>query len=688
HGEFGRILELAVAPDGRTVAVACADGRLLTVALEGEPVITEIAHNTNEKVAGLAFSPDSALLAWSQPWRPDPVGASQIRLARLTDGTVIDVTPPRFDDTSPAFTLDGKYLAFLSNRAFDPAYDPHQLHLGFLPGVRPYLVTLLATTPSPFAPELNNRPAEPERPRRVPTAESADTEPQAAGLDVAGLADRIVPFPVQAGRYDKLRAVRDGLVWLDLPRAGELGETMIGEGEEHPTRLVRYDLAQRKRSVEVQGLHDYAVSADGARLAYQTGESLEIRPTGEPDGKAASIDLDRIRVMVDPPGEWRQMYHETWRLMRDNFWRADMGGVDWTAMGDRYRPLLDRVGSADDLRDVLWELQGEMGTSHTGILSPGSGGDPALSQGLLGADVDRTEDGTWQIARILPGESSVIGARSPLAAPGVAAAPGDLIVAVDGQPVNPDLGPNALLVGKADEAVELTFRRDGSDRRAVVVPLASEHAVRYYDQVARQRSAVLESSGGRLGYLHFPDVMAAGWAEFHRDLYTEFRRDGLIVDLRDTQGGGTSQLVVEKLARRIIGWYECRNEEPSSYPFEAPRGPIVAITDEYASSGGDIVVQALKSYGIATVVGTRTWGGVIGCYFNDLVDGTWVTQPTSALWFADVGWSVENHGVDPDVEVPIAPHDWAAGRDPQLDTAVRLALQALEQRPPVAPPTV
>ena len=210
----------------------------------------------------------------------------------------------------------------------------------------------------------------------------------------------------------------------------------------------------------------------------------------------------------------------------------------------------------------------------------------------------------------------MIGARSPLAAPGVAAAPGDLIVAVDGQPVDPDLGPNALLVGKADKPVELTLRRDGSDRQAVVVPLASEHAVRYYDLVARQRSAVLEASGGRLGYLHFPDVMAAGWAEFHRGLYTEFRRDGLIVDLRDTQGGGTSQLVVEKLARRIIGWYVCRNEEPSSYPFEAPRGPIVAITDEYASSGGDIVVQALKSYGIATVVGTRTWGGVISCYFN------------------------------------------------------------------------
>lgn len=687
HGEFGRILELAVAPDGRTAAVACADGRLLTVALEDEPIITEITRNTNEAVAGLAFSPDSALLAWAQPWRSER-GASQIRLARLADGTVIDVTPARFDDTSPAFSLDGKYLAFLSNRAFDPVYDAHHLELGFLPGIRPYLVTLLATTPSPFAPELNGRPAEPEGPEEVPATGSVGTQPPPTGLDIEGLAERIVAFPVAAGRYDKLRAVTGGVVWLDQPLAGELGEAMIGAAEPHPTRLIRYDLAQRSRSVEVEALDDYAVSGDGARLAYRTGESLEIKPAGESGGAAVSVDLDRIQVTVEPSAEWRQMYHETWRLMRDNFWRADMGGVDWSAVGDRYRPLLDRIASTDDLHDLLRELQGETGTSHTGVLPPGAGGDPALAQGLLGADVERTEDGTWRIARILPGESSVIGARSPLAAPGVAAAPGDLIVAVDGRPVDPDLGPNTLLVGKADTPVELTLRRQGADRRVVVVPLASEHATRYYDLVARQRAAVREASGGRLGYLHIPGTNPAGWAELHRDLYTEFGRDGLIVDLRDAQGGYVSQLVAEKLARRSIGWYVSRHEEPSSYPFETPRGPIVAIADEYASSGGDIVVQALKSYRIATVVGTRTWGGVIGCYFNELVDGTLVTQPASALWFADVGWAVENHGADPDVEVAIAPHDWAAGRDPQLDTAVRLALQALEQRPPAAPPTV
>ena len=677
-GEFGRILELAVAPDGRTAAVACADGRLLTVALDGEPVITEIARSTNAEVAGLAFSPDSALLAWSQPWRPDR-GAAQIRLARLADGTVTDVTPPRFDDSWPAFTLDGKYLALLSNRAFDPVFDAHHWDLGFLPGVRPYLVPLLATTPSPFAPELNGRPVGPEGPGEVPAT---------VGLDVAGLAERIVPFPVAAGRYDKLRAVRDGVVWLELPRAGELGETVIGAAEEQSeSRLVRYDLAERRRSVEVEALDDYAVSADGARLAYRKAESLEIKPTGLEE--VVSVDLDRIRVTVEPPAQWTQMYHETWRLMRDNFWRADMAGVDWAAMADRYRPLLDRVGSTDDLHDVLWELQGEMGSSHAGLLPPAAGGDPALAQGLLGADVERAEDGTWRITRILPGESSVIGARSPLAAPGVAAAPGDLIVAVDGRPVDPDLGPNALLAGQADQPVELTLRRDGADRRAVVVPLASEHAARYYDLVARQRAAVCEASGGRLGYLNIPDMMGRGWAEFHRDMYTEFRRDGLIVDLRDTQGGDAGQLVAEKLARRIIGWVVSRYEEPSSYPADAPRGPIVAITDEYASSGGDLVIQALKSYRIATVVGTRTWGGVRGVDLRyELVDGTLVAQPKYAWWFADAGWAAENHGVDPDVEVTIAPHDWAAGRDPQLDTAVRLALQALEQRTPAAPPTV
>jgi len=695
HGEFDRVLELAVAPDGRTAALACADGRLLTVALAGEPVITEIARSDNAECTGLAFSPDSTLVAWAQPWLPchseSLRPASHIRLMRLSDGAVADVTPPRFDESSPAFTLDGQHLAFLSNRTFDPGFDTHLFNYGLLPGIRPYLVPLREITASPFAPRWDGDPADrADTDAPVTGVDRADTDAPVTGVDLDGIADRVVAFPVAAGRYEKLRAVTGGLTWLDQPRIGQVGESTIGaDGAQLTTRLIRFDLAARSSSVEAEGFDDYAVGADGTRLAYQDGGALRIAPVGHPDDGAVSVDLERIEVTVDPPADWRHMYDEAWRLMRDHYWRADMSGVDWPAMGDRYRPLLDRIGSTDEMLDVLWELQGELGCSHAGILPAFAGRDPGRTQGLLGADIEPAGDGTWRIARILPGESSVTGARSPLAAPGIAAAAGDLVVAVNGEPVDPDLGPNPLLVGRADKPVQLTLRRAGADRRVVVVPLASEHLIRYHDAVARQRAAVREATGGRLGYLKLPNMMAQGWAEFHRDVSTEFRRDGLILDLRDLGGGDAAQALIDKLGRRIIGWNFSRHEQPATYPADAPRGPIVAITDGHAMSGGDIAIQALKTFGIATVVGTRTWGGTFGVDLRYLlVDGTLAAQPKCAWWFEGDGFAVDNRGVEPDVEVWNAPHDYAAGRDPQLDTAIELALEALEKHPPATPPAI
>ena len=229
------------------------------------------------------------------------------------------------------------------------------------------------------------------------------------------------------------------------------------------------------------------------------------------------------------------------------------------------------------------------------------------------------------------------------------------------------------------------------DRRVVVVPLKSDRVLRYHDWVAANRGEVLRASGGRLGYVHVPDMAPPGWAEFNRDLAAAVRHEGLLVDVRENGGGDTSQLVVEKLSRRIIGWDLSRHNRPLSYPRDAPRGPMVALADEYAGSDGDIITQAVKQYRLGTVVGTRTWGGVIGIDMRySLVDGTAVTQPKYAFWFAEPGpgWSVENYGVDPDVEVPIAPHDWAAGRDPQLETAIRLALAALDASPAATPPSL
>lgn len=401
-----------------------------------------------------------------------------------------------------------------------------------------------------------------------------------------------------------------------------------------------------------------------------------------------TVDLSRVRQSVDPAVEWRQMYDENGRIMRDNFWRPDMGGVDWDGVLDRYRPVLDRVATHDDLVDLLWEVQGELGTSHA-YVTPRGGYGSGERQGLLGADITRHEDGPqgtplWRIDRILPAETSDPDGVSPLAAPGVAVRPGDAIIAVAGQPVDPVAGPGPLLVGTAGKPIELTISPSGGgdSRHVVVVPISDEEPLRYHAWVTDRRAYVAEKSGGRLGYLHVPDMQAPGWAQIHRDLRIEVAKEGLVVDVRENRGGHTSQLVVEKLARRIVGWDLPRGLRPYSYPEDAPRGPVVAVANEFSGSDGDIVNAAIKALGIGPVVGTRTWGGVIGIDSRyRLVDGTLVTQPKYAFWLEGYGWGVENHGVDPDVEVVQAPQDYAAGRDVQLDEAIRLALESLEGRP-------
>ncbi|MGW6209902.1 S41 family peptidase [Streptomyces sp. NPDC055109] len=691
-GALGRVLGLAVAPDGSRAAVASHDGRVLLVEREtGE--VREVDRSEDGEVDGLVFSPDSAWLAWSHPG-PRPL--RQLRIANTTDLSVTEATPLRFRDYAPAFTLDGKHLAFLSARAFDPVYDEHVFDLAFVGGSRPYLITLAATTPSPFGPQRHGRPFEAPDKDETPDSEGNPS----TRIDLDGLADRIVPFPVEAARYSTLRAAKDGLLWLRHPVRGVLGASRATPDDPDPrTELERYDLAQQRIEHLAADADHFTVTGDGKRVLLWTDGKLKVVPS---DRRASNddesdtnitVDLSRVRQTVDPAAEWRQMYDETGRLMRDNFWRPDLGGVDWDAVLDRYRPVLDRVATHDDLVDLLWEVQGELGTSHAYVTPRGGhrGGDGA--QGLLGADISRHEDGSWRIDRILPSETSDPDARAPLAAPGVAVRAGDAIVAIGGRPVDPVAGPGPLLVGTAGKPVELTVSPagGGDPRHAVVVPLADEEPLRYHAWVADRRTYVHERSGGRLGYLHVPDMVGSGWAQLHRDLRIEVAREGLVVDVRENRGGHTSQLVVEKLARRIVGWDLPRGLRPYSYPEDAPRGPVVSVANEFSGSDGDIVNAAIKALGIGPVVGTRTWGGVIGIDSRyRLVDGTLVTQPKYAFWLEGYEWNVENHGVDPDVEVVQAPQDHAAGRDTQLDAAIRIALAALEENPaktaPALPP--
>ncbi len=698
-GEIGWVADLAAAPSGAVVAVATRDGRLLLVDV-ASGALSELARSDDGPVSGLAFAPDSAWLAWSQAG-PDPL--TRIRLARLADRQVFDVTDGRFIDTDPVFTADGLYLAFLSKRTFDPVYDAHVFDLTFPYGSRPYLVTLAAATPSPFGPLVAGRPVGGGKDSDHSDESGSDADDagkdgeksvKPAVIDIEGLNSRISPVPVPESRYASLRAVEGGLAWLREPLTGNLGEGGARLDDDAPRPALEFFDIKRARCTELAAeVNWFEASGDGTRLVIRDRPQLFVVPAtrkadSDNSDDRVSVDLSRARFRADPVALWRSAFAAAGRIMRHEFWVSDMGDVDWDAVLDAYRPLLDRIATADDFADLLHETVAELGSSHAYINGASQRQRAWQLAGHLGADIE-PDSGGWRIARILPGESSDPQARSPLAAPGSSVQAGDLLLAVDGQQVDAELGPGPLLIGTAGKPVELTVGRPGNDKpsRVVVVPLADESRLRYQDWVAGRRQLVRELGRGLVGYLHVPDMVSRGWSDFHRDLRGEMLRDALIVDVRANRGGHTSPLVVEKLARRIIGWNVPRRITPGSYPTQAPRGPVIAIADEAAGSDGDIVTVAIRLLGIGPVVGTRTWGGVIGIDgSHELVDGTSMTVPKYAHWFSEFGWEVENYGVEPDVEVMMSPDDWAAGNDVQLQAAVSMALDALERRPAATPP--
>jgi tricorn protease len=744
-GAVGRVASMAASPDGKSLAVAARDGRLqvLDVA-SGE--LTGVAVSDNGEVNGLAWSTDSAWLAWSHP------GHSPLRQLRMTrPGTpdIIDITDGRFIDTDPAFTLDGLYLAFLSRRNFDPVYDTHFFDLSFPYGYRPFLVPLAAATPSPFGPLTDGRPANgrdddgskpgadpasPDAPATPAAGSAAEGDGAAAGagtaadpeagtgsagqasgdrpapdgdaadgktatpvkVDADGLASRVIQVPVEESRYTALSAVKGGLVWLRVPVTGNLGQGGATSSDSSPRRtLQRFDLTQRRVTDLVDELDWYDVSGDGSRLLIGDSGKLTVVPAdrkADADNPAdrVRVDLSRARYQADPAAIWRCAYEEAGRILRHDFWIPDMGDVDWDGALAQYRPLLDRIAGPRDFSDLLYEVMGELGSSHAYVqpaLSGNHGGRRPV--GMLGADLDRDPDGGWRVTRILPGESSDPRALSPLAAPGAGITPGDRIMAIDGQLLGAD-GPGPLLAGAAGKPVELVIapQDGGSWRRVAVTTLRDDRRLRYQDWVSGRRRAVHELSQGRAGYLHIPDMVSEGWADFHRDLRGEMVREALIVDVRGNRGGHTSQLVIEKLARRVIGWDLGRWLEPGTYPQDAPRGPIVALADEFAGSDGDIVTAAIKILDLGPIVGARTWGGVIGIDvpFHELADGTEISVPRYATWLDGYGWNVENYGVDPDVEVIPTPDEHVAGTDRQLETGVRMVLEALDATPAVRAP--
>jgi tricorn protease len=699
-----RASAMEASPDGNWLAVGTAFGDIY-LADTRTGTLSLISSIGEGSIEGFSWSPDSAWLGWSEP--VTSFGSrSRLRMTRIDSAplagdakrVLVEVTDGRFRDESPSFTPDGKYLAFLSNRSFDPVYDGHSFDLSFPSPIKPYLVALAADTPSPFGPTVDLQDGS-DAAADAAADESAKAEVPAVRVDAEGLAHRVISVPVPQGNYSALTATSGALLWLDNELSGVTGEGRASLDDKNAApSLVRFDLAKRRTTTIVEALDSYRVSGDGDKVVFVQDKQIRVTPAGakadEESGQLVKVDLSRIRVQLDPLSVWGQAFDETWRLQRDFFWTEDMAGQDWNSVHARYRPIVDRLGSHDDLVDLLWELHGELGTSHAYVRPAAVTENGSNGQGRLGADLAFTGEG-WEITRILAGESSDPLATSPLTRPGADAKPGDVLLAIDGVELTEARTPAMQLVGAAGRAVELTLRNGsghgdqaGDHRRVAVVPVRDEERLRYQEWVTANRRTVREASQGTFGYLHIPDMMANGWAQLHRDLDTETALDGLIVDVRRNRGGHTSQLVAELIGRKVTGWSMPRGEKPRTYPHHAPRGPVVILTDEFAGSDGDIISKVYKLGGIGPVFGTRTWGGVVGIDNRfALADGTGVTQPRYATWFSGgVGWGVENFGVTPDIEVTFPPHAYAAGTDPQLEYGIGALKEMIQELPTDRPP--
>ena len=718
--DVGRPVQLVPAPVGDLVAVANHRLELVLVDL-GAREARVLDRSRHDRVRGLAWSPDGRWIAYGFAVTRQ---TSIIKLAEVASGATHEVTRTVLHDACPAFDPEGKYLYFLSQRDFNPVYDNIHFDLNFPRGTRPHLITLRADTPSPFVP-VPRAPGAPAAEKRDDGAAERDDDlaadgpdgddgepddaewggdgpaeadggPTAVRIDLEGIAERVLAFPVPEGRYGQLRGGTGEVLFTTFPLAGALGQT-----EPQGGTLESFAFQELKRTTVAGNVHGFELSADGRTVVYRSGQRLRALKAGvkAPDGGATNravgwLDLGRVRVSVDPGAEWRQMFRETWRLQRDQFWDAEMSGVDWQAVYERYEPLLARVATRAEFSDLLWEMQGELGTSHAYEFGGDYPPEPAYGQGFLGAELRRDEVGPgFRVARIVRGDVWNQDAASPLARAGVGVQEGDRLVAVGGRAVGDDVTPAQLLVHQAGLDVRLTFERDGAGgeepRRFTVTvrALCDERPARYRDWVTANRRHVHEATGGKVGYVHVPDMGPGGYAEFHRGYLAEVDREALVVDVRYNAGGHVSQLVLEKLARRRLGYDAQRWGEPIPYPSEAVAGPMVALANEFAGSDGDIFTHAFKMLRLGPLVGRRTWGGVIGINMREsLVDGGVTTQPEFSHWFHDVHWGLENYGTEPDVAVEITPGDYVARIDAQLDRAITEALRLLAARPVERPP--
>lgn len=623
------------------------------------------------------WSPDSKWIVYTkvtetQYKRVHLYSVDQQKSFALTDG-LSDVSDPVFDRV-------GKFLYFLASTDAGPVinwFDQSNNDMRATSSI--YLVTLQKETISPFAKESDEEKiTETADTTKAKKAEPAEKKPESMKIDWEGIQNRIINVPVKAGNYFHLSVGKDGeLLYISYPPAFD------GPGDLH-----KYSIKDRKDE-EVMQLDDYILTADGTKLLYMFQGMWGISNSGEksPPGKGI-LNLNALEVKIDPAAEWRQTFDEAWRINRDYFYDPAMHGADWPAIKKKYEVFLPHLSCRNDLNKVFSWMFSELSVGHLYISRGDAYNNPQfIGGGMLGADyvVDKNR---YKIKKIYGGLNWSPDLRSPLTEPGVNAKEGDYILAVNGTNVTTQDEIHRFFENTADKIVELTIgpNPDYKDSRVVkVVPVAQEFGLRNRDWVEGNLKKVTEATNGQVAYVYVPNTAYEGHEYFKRYFFPQANRKAIIVDERFNGGGQLADYYIDILQRPYQAYWNMRYGKDLKSPSASIQGPKVMLIDETAGSGGDMLPWMFRKFKVGTLVGKRTWGGLVGILgFPEFIDGGGVTAPNVAIWTKD-GFIVENEGVAPDIEVEQTPADVIKGRDPQLEKAIEIALKELEKNPQEVP---
>ncbi len=647
--------------------------------------VTEVATCKYGEFGDYNFSPDSKWITYDAPI------ANQFEMVFLYNvgtGKTTRVTSDWFSADSPSFSDDGKYLFFNSDRDFNPIYSYVEWNYAYnnMGGI--YLVTLAQDTPSPFAPENDVvKPAE-EKPaatsdkdKKKEKAKEPEKAPESVTvkIDTTDLRDRIIAVPVEPGNYGNITCIGNSVYYNDY------------NAKTREYSLKVYDLKEKKETDLGQGLR-YTVSADKKKMLVAKGKEMAIidLPKSKVD-MSDKLDLSHMKVFVDFHKEWKQIFDESWRQMRDFFYMPTMHGLNWKAVHDKYAVLVPYVNQRDDLTYLIGEMIGELSIGHAYVESGDKAKPERIPTGLLGAQLNRDASGYYKVDHILKGANWSKALRSPLTEIGVNVKEGDYILAVDGNSTKDMNNIYESLVGKANIEVELTVNDKPTmtgSRKVIVVPLADEASLYYYQWVEGNIKKVSDATDGQVGYIHIPDMGPEGLNEFVEHFYPQLDKKALIIDDRGNGGGNVSPMIIERLRRVVTHANMRRNVSvPTQTPRQMMLGPKVLLINYASASDGDLFAYSFKKHKIGTVIGTRTWGGVVGIRGSlPFIDGADLRKPEFASYSSDSSaWIIEGHGVEPDITVVNDPAKQFAGDDQQLNKAIEVIKEQLKNYKPMPP---